>query len=340
MILKGLQLKIAAGIAAAVVAVGGVTTAAVIIHNQNVQETSAEGQEGNGTDVADAGNLGDITSLPESENGGDAADEETLSTESGTETEKETAGEVAANESETAEETESDAEEETQYTYTDMDVTMYAKQTVNVRNQPSTDGAKVGSLSTNQEITITGQCNETGWYRFEYNGSTSYVSNNYVSDTKVEVAATEQAALSDDSSTSNVGKEPCPYPLNKIMTETTSYGLTIWVLYTTMPGETIWVPLYSGLSIENSSVMTDHDEVGQSAFGYAVNREVLDLEDSTGTFYGFHYVYPAGVKVGTYAEGTVYRFTAGIHTYDTYNSELGRVRCPNNETGCQPGTIN
>ncbi|MCH5271142.1 MAG: sigma-70 family RNA polymerase sigma factor [Lachnospiraceae bacterium] len=208
MILKGLQLKIAAGIAAVVVAVGGITAAAVIIHNQNVQETSAEGQE-NG--IPDAGNLGDITTLPESANGGGAANEETLPTESGTgnETDTNIDTEVTTDESEMPEETEPaettpepDAEK-SQYTYTDMEATMYAKQTVNVRNQPSTDGAKVGSLSTNQEITITGQCNETGWYRFEYNGSTSYVSNNYVSDTKVEVAAAEQAANDTLSSSSS-----------------------------------------------------------------------------------------------------------------------------------------
>lgn len=75
------------------------------------------------------------------------------------------------------------------YTYTDMSATMYASQSVNVRTLPSTDGEKVGALSTNQEITITGQCNETGWYRFEYNGSIAYVSNNYVSENKVEVPA-------------------------------------------------------------------------------------------------------------------------------------------------------
>lgn len=96
-------------------------------------------------------------------------------------------------ETETAELTE-EPEPEPQYTYTDMSATMYAKQSVNVRTLPSTDGERVGSLSTNQEITITGQCNETGWYRFEYNGSTAYVSNKYLSDTKVEVSAPSASA--------------------------------------------------------------------------------------------------------------------------------------------------
>lgn len=75
------------------------------------------------------------------------------------------------------------------YTYTDIDATKYAKSTVNVRDLPDTSGNKVGSLSTNDEIHIDGQCNETGWYRFEYNGNVAYVSNSYLVDKKVEVSS-------------------------------------------------------------------------------------------------------------------------------------------------------
>lgn len=57
------------------------------------------------------------------------------------------------------------------YTYTDMSKTMYAKSAVNVRSLPSTGGTRLGSLSKNQEVAITGQCNETGWYRISYNGA-------------------------------------------------------------------------------------------------------------------------------------------------------------------------
>ena len=74
-----------------------------------------------------------------------------------------------------------------QYTYTDMAATMYAQQTVNIRDLPDTNGNKIGSLSTNDEITVSGQCNETSWYRFEYNGNVAYVSNKYVGENKVEV---------------------------------------------------------------------------------------------------------------------------------------------------------
>ena len=79
------------------------------------------------------------------------------------------------------------SEPQVMYTYTDMSATMYATQTVNVRDLPCTDGEKIGSLSLNQEITVLGQCNETSWYMFDYNGQTAFVSNKYVSTEKVEV---------------------------------------------------------------------------------------------------------------------------------------------------------
>ena len=58
--------------------------------------------------------------------------------------------------------------------------TMYVKSAVNVRNQPSTDGEKVGQLTQGQEVTVTGQCSETGWYQIELNGGKAFVSNNYI----------------------------------------------------------------------------------------------------------------------------------------------------------------
>ena len=101
-----------------------------------------------------------------------------------------------------------------QYTYTDMSATMFAQQTVNVRDLPDTNGNKVGSLSTNDEITISGQCNETGWYRFDYNGNVAYVSNKYVGDKKVEVAApANNNSGSGSEASGSTSSNTCPYPL-------------------------------------------------------------------------------------------------------------------------------
>ena len=68
----------------------------------------------------------------------------------------------------------------TGYTYSELSQTMYAKSAVNVRDLPSTDGKKIGSLKTSQEITVTGKCDQTGWYRFELNNTTGYVSDKYI----------------------------------------------------------------------------------------------------------------------------------------------------------------
>lgn len=66
------------------------------------------------------------------------------------------------------------------YTYSELNQTMYAKSAVNVRDLPSTDGKKIGSLKASQEITVTGKCDQTGWYRFGLNGTTGYVSDKYI----------------------------------------------------------------------------------------------------------------------------------------------------------------
>lgn len=68
----------------------------------------------------------------------------------------------------------------TGYTYSELNQTMYAKSAVNVRDLPSTDGKKIGSLKASQEIAVTGKCDQTGWYRFDWNGTTGYVSDKYI----------------------------------------------------------------------------------------------------------------------------------------------------------------
>ncbi|MBQ9135848.1 MAG: SH3 domain-containing protein [Lachnospiraceae bacterium] len=104
------------------------------------------------------------------------------------------------------------------YTYTDMTATMYATQTVNVRNLPGTDGEKMGSLSTNQEVAVTGQCNETGWYRFNYNGQTAFVSDKYLSTEMVEVAPPAP-----ETSTTTSNSEPFPYQLHVMYYDNMGY---------------------------------------------------------------------------------------------------------------------
>ena len=236
MAVKGLQLKIVAGIAAAVV-VGGVT-AAVTITSQRAEEGSVGAQDESTLDVAGLENAEEMETLQEPDTDVTETDEDTSQGETDTASESDMTDEsegarkaaegTTAVEAETAEVTPEPAAEQ-EYTYTNMSAMMYATQTVNIRTLPSTDGDKVGSLSTNQEIAVTGQCNETSWYRFEYNGLTAYVSNNYVSDTKIEVAAAEPAASAEAA------------PAQETASASTSSGVPAGVLdLTTIPREQ-WV---------------------------------------------------------------------------------------------------
>ena len=351
--LKSLQAKTIAGIVAAAVAVGGVTTAVVLI-NQNAEEASAGGLEGNTQNVADAGNNEGTETSPgtaaqptETDGLTEASHEHNYTEEITVEATCETDGEkkltcecgdsytevikatghvfnyvynedatYLADGTETAtcencDETDTRTAEGTMltYTYTDMSATKYAKQTVNIRTLPSTDGEKIGALSTNDEITITGQCNETGWYRFEYNGQTAYVAGNYVGDNKVEVAPPTV-----------VSNEPCPYQLNVWTIETTEYGLHVYVLYSTKYG------LRRELGAENAYLF-EKDADGSTPF-------IKDVASQASGRGSFHYEYPI-VNIGTYAEGTVYKYTAGVHIISS-----GGI-CPTWAAGgvCQPGTI-
>ena len=86
------------------------------------------------------------------------------------------------------------------YSYAELSQTMYAQSTVNVRDLPEQTGAKLGSLSTNQEVTVIGQCNETGWYKISYNGGEGFVSNSYLGTEKVAVKSSKSNSASQSNS--------------------------------------------------------------------------------------------------------------------------------------------
>lgn len=66
------------------------------------------------------------------------------------------------------------------YTVTEMAATMYVKDSVNLRQGPGTEYAKVGNLAKGQQVTVTGQAGN-GWYQLD---SGAFVSNKYLTDTE------------------------------------------------------------------------------------------------------------------------------------------------------------
>ena len=83
-----------------------------------------------------------------------------------------------------------------EYTFKELDKTMYAKQSVNVRDLPNADGNKLGGLSSAQEVHVTGQCEETSWYRIEFEEGIAYVSNSYLADEKPVAQSVSQSVSS------------------------------------------------------------------------------------------------------------------------------------------------
>ena len=74
------------------------------------------------------------------------------------------------------------------YTFKDFEgKVMYVIATVNIRTLPSIDGEIVTTRSLNEEVWVTGQCNETDWYRISLEGQTFYISDGYLSDTKITI---------------------------------------------------------------------------------------------------------------------------------------------------------
>ena len=143
--------------------------------------------------------------------------DETVESESSEATSETESDEVASTPDSEAVESEASEPEtnEPEFTVTEVTATKYATQSVNVRSGPSTDYDKIGGLTTNQEVQVTGQAS-TGWYRIEYNGGEAYVSGKYLSDEKVEVAppaSNNSGSGSEASGTGSATSNSCPYTL-------------------------------------------------------------------------------------------------------------------------------
>ena len=148
------------------------------------------------------------------------------------------------------EEVEENAESETEvkeeapaYTVTDMEKTMYAQRSVNVRSGPATNYEKLGALNTNDEVKVTGQA-DNGWYRIEYKGNEGFVSNNYLGDSKV-VVNTTPATPENNGTTENTTPTAPTTPTvdtSNVATRTVN-GSTRYAFRTTANG----TPIYDGI---------------------------------------------------------------------------------------------
>lgn len=114
----------------------------------------------------------------------------------------------------------------TGYTYSELNQTMYAKSAVNVRDLPSTDGKKIGSLKASQEITVTGKCDQTGWYRFDLNGATGYVSDKYIVSEKPVANTAANGSNSNSTAAANTQQNTAAPAATPAPAQTTTTGTT------------------------------------------------------------------------------------------------------------------
>lgn len=112
------------------------------------------------------------------------------------------------------------------YTCTEMTQTMYAKSAVNVRDLPSTDGKKIGSLKASQEITVTGKCDQTGWYRFDWNNTTGYVSDKYIVSEKPAVNTVASANNNNNTAGNTTQQNTATPAATPAPAQTTTAGTT------------------------------------------------------------------------------------------------------------------
>lgn len=150
------------------------------------------------------------------------------------------------------------------YSYTELSQTLYAQSTVNVRDLPEQTGAKLGSLTTNQEVTVTGQCNETGWYRISYNGGEGFVSNSYLGSGKVAVKSKSTAKSSSQAESQPAQEAAAEAPAQEAPAD--PYAGKTWqekVEY----NSTMGLPTMTGLTEEEQAAYIDSRQLDSDSYG-------------------------------------------------------------------------
>lgn len=149
------------------------------------------------------------------------------------------------------------------YTCTEMTQTMYAKSAVNVRDLPGTDGNKIGSLKASEEIAVTGKCDQTGWYRFDWNNTTGYVSDKYI--------VSEKPAVNTVASTNNSNNTAG----NTTQQNTATPAATPAPAQTTTTGSS--EPYFDRAMAEQVFALVNNDRVANGLNALAWNEDMYNI---------------------------------------------------------------
>lgn len=90
------------------------------------------------------------------------------------------------------------------YNITDTTETLFASSEVNVRSGPDKNSTKIGTLSQNDEVVVTGNV-DNGWYRINFGGNEGYVKGDYLSNERIVVAESASIVQVDSTPVTSVG---------------------------------------------------------------------------------------------------------------------------------------
>ncbi|MCD8103548.1 MAG: SH3 domain-containing protein [Lachnospiraceae bacterium] len=148
-------------------------------------------------------------------------------------------------------------------------VTMYTSANVNIREQPSTEAERIGSLLTGSAVTVTGET--TSWYRVNVGGSVGYISKAYLVSTQPETtAATEEEEETDSSTVSSSDV------ISAELGSAVSYG-TSYTYYTTAQ-----VNLRSQPSTDSSVLSGLSSGTAVTVTGETDNWYIVSVDGTTG----------------------------------------------------------
>ena len=75
-----------------------------------------------------------------------------------------------------------------EFTFTEVNKLMYATESVNLRQGPSTSYDKTGNVPKGNPVHVIAKCNENDWYMVYYMGSVHFVTSKYISETAPVIA--------------------------------------------------------------------------------------------------------------------------------------------------------
>ncbi len=238
-----------------------------------------------------------------------------------------------ADESEAEEEAEEVEEEEAEaetlsYTVTPQDDTvMYAVRTTDVRSQPDISGTVIATVTKGEEVTVTGVCDENGWYQVAYGDDEveGYISASALSeDAPVTTTAEQTSASTDTSSTS--GSSSSSGDKSSSSTSTTSSKSS-----DSSSGSSSSSSSSTNTSSSSSSTSSSTGSVVSSS---SSEKTVVDTyTESDGTVIT---TYSDGTSSSNYSCGVSWHqcISAAKHTYSERMLSIGCPHCGCNDLSC------